>query len=482
MCKEGIYTYKGCMTRWTPWTVHSVLLIFDLELVLSCLINSDLELHEIINLASSLERYSRPSHEGYRNTIELPDENNVRTIDQSASGKLRNKNAKESWALIEDLALYDNESWNDPKDFAKSVKAISLRHDVPNASDCRLTELENQVQRFMEAHFAPKPSIQVNKIASSCEICSGPHDTQYCMENLEQSFVDYASSRTGETGGFVFNFMASQDARLSKFKADFKQQQCKMTNKTDTFFKTINDQMTGALASDRVKSPKLNVNPTSSVFSARSYPMEDPQSSSRPLNFVNAIKTCCKPTNSFQKDKLQVKSLTINKIETPKPKEPKKALEDEFKDLHLKLPVFEVLAHAPMYNAILDKYVESLELGKNGFAFIQGKMSKKMKDPGLFTLPCRLGDSKPFDTLVDLGTCVNLIPLYLFKKLKIVFLEETKNVLGLADGTKSYPIGIIRNVEVHIGKEKMFSSYAYESIKLQVYFLPVSVITSRSSY
>nr|GEY91025.1 hypothetical protein [Tanacetum cinerariifolium] len=28
-----------------------------------------------------------------------------------------------------------------------------------------------------------------------------------------------------------------------------------------------------------------------------------------------------------------------------------------------------------------------------------------MEDPGLFTLPCRLGDSKPFDTLADLGSC-----------------------------------------------------------------------------
>ncbi|GJZ34455.1 MAK10-like protein [Tanacetum coccineum] len=76
------------------------------------------------------------------------------------------------------------------------VKAISLPHDVPNASDRRLIELENQVQRLMEAHLSPKPSVQVNKIASSCEICCGPHDTQYCMKNPEQAFVDYASSRT----------------------------------------------------------------------------------------------------------------------------------------------------------------------------------------------------------------------------------------------------------------------------------------------
>ncbi|GJZ15829.1 hypothetical protein Tco_0551506, partial [Tanacetum coccineum] len=47
----------------------------------------------------------------------------------------------------------------------------------------------------MEAHLAPQPSVQVKKIDSSCEICSGPYDTQYCMENPEQAIIDYASSR-----------------------------------------------------------------------------------------------------------------------------------------------------------------------------------------------------------------------------------------------------------------------------------------------
>ncbi|GKC88393.1 MAK10-like protein [Tanacetum coccineum] len=111
--------------------------------------------------------------------------------------------------------------------------------------------------------------------------------------------------------------------------------------------------------------------------------------------------------------------------------------------------VLKFLAYAPMYNAILDKYVESLELGKNRSAFIQGEMPKKLEDHGLFTLPCRLGDSKPFDTLDDLGACINIIPLYLFKKLNIGLLEGTYHVFGFTDGTKSYPIGIIRDVEVH---------------------------------
>nr|GEY53720.1 hypothetical protein [Tanacetum cinerariifolium] len=81
-------------------------------------------------------------------------------------------------------------------------------------------------------------------------------------------------------------------------------------------------------------------------------------------------------------------------------------------------------------------------------------MPKKMKDPGLFILPCRLEDSKPFDTLADLRLCVNLIPLYLFKTLNIGLLKEIDNVLGLTDGTKAYHIGIIRNVEVILDEEK----------------------------
>ncbi|GKA98287.1 zinc finger, CCHC-type containing protein [Tanacetum coccineum] len=67
------------------------------------------------------------------------------TIDQLAGGKLRDKNAKESWALLEDLAQYDDKSSNDPRDFAKPVKAISLPQDVPSTSDRRLIELENQL-------------------------------------------------------------------------------------------------------------------------------------------------------------------------------------------------------------------------------------------------------------------------------------------------------------------------------------------------
>ncbi|GKC09800.1 MAK10-like protein [Tanacetum coccineum] len=107
-------------------------------------------------------------------------------------------------ALLEDLDLYDNESWNDPRDFAKPVKAIALPQDVPSTSDCRLIELENQVQRLMKAYLAPTQPTQVNKVTTSWEICSGPHDTQSYMEDPEQAFVEYASSRNHDMGNRKF--------------------------------------------------------------------------------------------------------------------------------------------------------------------------------------------------------------------------------------------------------------------------------------
>ncbi|GJV76581.1 hypothetical protein Tco_1508165 [Tanacetum coccineum] len=217
-----------------------------------------------VNAICTLVDYSKPSHEGYRNTIELPEGNNVVPLRSDTILLVQNgcsfhghrsedpnQHLKDFLKLMDSLDLNGEnrermrmrprtktiESWNNPRDFAKPVKAISLPQDVPSTSDRRLIELDNQVQRLMEAHLALMQPTQVNKITSSCEICSGPHDTQYCMENPEQAFVEYASSRIDKVGGLVSNFMASQDARLSKFKADFKQQQSEMTNKIDTVLK-----------------------------------------------------------------------------------------------------------------------------------------------------------------------------------------------------------------------------------------------------
>ncbi|GJX50075.1 hypothetical protein Tco_0276920 [Tanacetum coccineum] len=201
------------------------------------------------------------------------------------------------------------------------VKAISLPQDVPITSDRRLIGLENQFQLLMKAHLAPKPSIQVNKVASSCEICSGPHDTQYCMENLEQAFVNYASSRNNGVGSKPFtinqepryfneatnawkdkpnfnwvltqtftspsngsfstyssnvpygppnyhakikrvlsNFDYHQENRLSSLRTQLKQQQDEVINKINTLWKVVSDKFDNATTRDIDKNSMVHAN------------------------------------------------------------------------------------------------------------------------------------------------------------------------------------------------------------------------------
>nr|GEY18813.1 hypothetical protein [Tanacetum cinerariifolium] len=64
--------------------------------------------------------------------------------------------------------------------------------------------------------------------------------------------------------------MSSQDARLSKFEADFKQKQSEIENKVDTLLKFISDRMMIELPSDIFKNPQLDVDSVISVSSASS--------------------------------------------------------------------------------------------------------------------------------------------------------------------------------------------------------------------
>ncbi|GJR75190.1 hypothetical protein Tco_0087555, partial [Tanacetum coccineum] len=65
-------------------------------------------------------------------------------------GKLRDKNADESWEIIENLALYDHEGWNDSKDFVKPVNAISTSQNTSKMPDRRLLELEDRINFLLK--------------------------------------------------------------------------------------------------------------------------------------------------------------------------------------------------------------------------------------------------------------------------------------------------------------------------------------------
>ncbi|GKC06590.1 hypothetical protein Tco_0998200 [Tanacetum coccineum] len=141
--------------------------------------------------------------------------------------------------------------------------------------------------------------------------------------------------------------MASQDARLSKFEADFKQQQqSEMTNKIDIVLKVITDRITGALHGNIDKNPKLS---TSLVWPTRSYPNMDPQCSNHCQGSINTI---------------TIRSEKQNDSYDEKAKENKEEEKDNPENIHVNPSTLPILLVAFITKKVLkfNSFFESLRL------------------------------------------------------------------------------------------------------------------------
>ncbi|GKA49853.1 hypothetical protein Tco_0742926 [Tanacetum coccineum] len=79
------------------------------------------------NRPCTLGDCSRPSHEGYRNAIELP-KGAKKGIDYASGGRLIKPRPDEAWAAIERLAQYEDKGWID----AFIPDEVSLNYENPN--------------------------------------------------------------------------------------------------------------------------------------------------------------------------------------------------------------------------------------------------------------------------------------------------------------------------------------------------------------
>nr|GFB72151.1 reverse transcriptase domain-containing protein [Tanacetum cinerariifolium] len=120
------------------------------------------------------------------------------------------------------------------------------------------------------------------------------------------------------------------------------------------------------------------------------------------------------------------------------------------RDLHFELSFTDALIHmpkfAPMFKKLLnnkDKLTELTKtpLNENYLAIVMKKLPEKLGDPGRFQIPCDFTGLDNCLALADLGASINLMPLSIWKKLRLPTLNDTKMVLELADRTISKPTG-----------------------------------------
>ncbi|CAH9100957.1 unnamed protein product [Cuscuta epithymum] len=91
-----------------------------------------------------------------------------------------------------------------------------------------------------------------------------------------------------------------------------------------------------------------------------------------------------------------------------------------------------------------------IQVSERVSAVFQKKLPKKYSDPGMFTIPCKLGNSSFSRAMLDLGASINVIPYSLYKSLELGPLHETGVVIQLADRSNAYPKGVVEDVLVMV--------------------------------
>ncbi|GKD03123.1 MAK10-like protein, partial [Tanacetum coccineum] len=286
--------------------------------------------------------------------------------------------------------------------------AISLPQDVPSISDRHLVELEFQVQCLMDNYLAPEQTNHVNKIASSCEICGGPHNTQYCMEDLEQTSVEYASAYINETNKRPFisskgtqTFNEATHAWKDKPNFDWARTQIlnALGNKFSERFEnspSLNDLATSVahvnvVISDSVEtrtSPcksaiKCPSKMLSSKYQASPSLKTNNERSSSPkrVYFVNAITIVDKDDESREAQQIESDNKEMapgNEVELNKGKE---AMSSDQSEIEEPLDMVDTCKELVYESLIRDipSYLQKLELLDQAYA-IQFYSEKKIKD------------------------------------------------------------------------------------------------------
>ncbi|XP_044491283.1 uncharacterized protein LOC123215307 [Mangifera indica] len=96
------------------------------------------------------------------------------------------------------------------------------------------------------------------------------------------------------------------------------------------------------------------------------------------------------------------------------------------------------------------KGCEKVIMGENVYTIIQRKLPAKYKDPGTFTIPCMIGNTRFEKVMLDLRASINVMPYSIYVSLKLRPLNETGVVIQLVNRSNAYPKSVVEDVFVQI--------------------------------
>nr|XP_027100445.1 uncharacterized protein LOC113719440 [Coffea arabica] len=138
-----------------------------------------------------------------------------------------------------------------------------------------------------------------------------------------------------------------------------------------------------------------------------------------------------------------------------------KEILDVFRKVEINIPLLEAIKQVPKYAKFLKNLCthkrklrgdERVVVGENVSSMLQRKLPPKCGDPGMFTIPCKIGNTPIRKAMLDLGASINVMPKTIFASLNLGPLKETAIIIQLADRTNAYPEGLVEDVLVQVNE------------------------------
>ncbi|KAH9726990.1 hypothetical protein KPL70_008483 [Citrus sinensis] len=144
-----------------------------------------------------------------------------------------------------------------------------------------------------------------------------------------------------------------------------------------------------------------------------------------------------------------------------KKEEQEKDILETFRKVEVNIPLLDAIKQIPRYAKFLKELCtskrklrgdERVHMGENVSAVLQKKLPPKCKDPGMFTIPCKIGSVRVEKAMLDLGASINVMPRSIYSSLNIGTLKETGVIIQLADRSNAYPDGVLEDVLVQVNE------------------------------
>ncbi|KAM1519914.1 hypothetical protein ACFX1Z_022665 [Malus domestica] len=132
---------------------------------------------------------------------------------------------------------------------------------------------------------------------------------------------------------------------------------------------------------------------------------------------------------------------------------------ETFRKVQVNIPLLDAIKQIPKYAKFLKKLCttrkrfrekEVVHVSENVSAMLQRKLPTKCKDPGSFTIPCVIGNTRFDSAMLDLGASINVMPYSVYASMNLGELKNDGVIIQLADRSNAYPKGVLEDVLVQV--------------------------------